>query len=51
MTRTRLTPKKKASLIREEKAAAREYRKLGLSGIAKDEAKHARQLQKKKPRS
>lgn len=43
----KLTEKKLKCLIKDEKKAAKEYRKLGLPQIARDESKHRRLLQKK----
>lgn len=42
----RINSRKLKSLISEEKKASKEYRKLGFSGIAKDEARHSRYLRK-----
>jgi hypothetical protein len=42
--------KKRNALIREERSAAREYDRLGLHSLAKDERKHAKILSKKKCR-
>jgi len=39
--------KKLRSLIKEEKAASKEYRKLGFKDIAKSESSHARKLSRK----
>lgn len=44
---TRLTKKKLQYLIKDEKKAVKEYRKLGLPSIARDEAKHRRILQRR----
>lgn len=40
------TTRKLKSLIREEKASAKMYRKLGYPGIARDESRHAAKLTK-----
>jgi len=45
--RRKLTSAKLAYLIKDEKKASAEYRKLGLPELAKDEAKHRRFLVKK----
>jgi hypothetical protein len=42
----KLTPKKAAELASEEKKSAKEYGKLGLPALAKDESKHAAFLKK-----
>jgi hypothetical protein len=42
----KLTQRKLGSLIKEEKAASTEYKKLGLPSIARDEARHAKTLTK-----
>lgn len=44
---TRLTKKKLRYFIKDEKKSVKEYRKYGLSRLAKDEAKHRRFLIKK----
>jgi len=43
----KLTEKKLRCLIKDEKQASQEYRKLGLPSLAKDEAKHRRVLKRK----
>lgn len=43
----RLTKQKLRYLIKDERKAAKEYRKLGLPCLAKDEAKHHRILTRK----
>lgn len=43
----KLTKKKAAYFIKDEKKAAKEYRKYGLDNLAKDESKHKRFLMKK----
>jgi hypothetical protein len=43
----KLTKKKLKYFIMDEKKAAKEYRKYGLSNLAKDESKHRIFLQKK----
>ena len=45
--RSRLTKKKLNYLIKEEKEAVKEYRKLGFPALARDEAKHAKFLKTK----
>jgi rubrerythrin len=42
---TKLTPAKIKYFIADEKKAAKEYRRYGLSNLAKDESKHKRYLQ------
>lgn len=44
----KLTAAKLTYLIKDEKKASAEYRKLGLPELAKDEAKHKRFLVKRK---
>lgn len=47
MSRPRLTPRKLKALIKDERMASREYRRLGLPSLAKDEARHRAFLTKK----
>jgi hypothetical protein len=47
MIMTKLTKKKIAYFIKDEKKANREYRKYGLPNLARDEAKHRKFLIKK----
>ena len=43
----KLSKKKLRYLIKDEKKASKEYRRYGLKGIAKDESKHRRMLERK----
>jgi hypothetical protein len=43
----KITKKKLRKLITEEKQSAKEYRKYGFKGPAKDESRHARYLKRK----
>jgi hypothetical protein len=43
----KLSKKKLRYLIKDEKKASKEYKKLGLKSIAKDESKHSRILSRK----
>jgi rubrerythrin len=44
---TKLTKKKLRSLIKDEQKASKEYRRYGLTSIARDETRHSRSLKKK----
>ena len=46
MPKKLLTDRKLKALVRDEHEATKEYKKLGLPCLAKDEAKHARFLEK-----
>jgi hypothetical protein len=48
MYKRKLTERKRKALIKDEAKASREYCSLGLTGLASDEARHKRFLQKLK---
>jgi hypothetical protein len=47
---TKLTNRKLDALIKDEREASKEYMKLGLPNLAKDESKHLKFLQSEKKR-